>query len=114
MTQEYIIAHAWYGPNLNRDGILFDRDVDVYTGQLCDDYKPEHNEILIHGHTPVLNILQAQIKPVNEVFFRDHSINIDCGCPFSMYNGNLAAIRLEDHKVIYAKKQEPITYRNRY
>ncbi len=96
--QDYIIAHAWYGPKLSRDDILWYRDVSDYTGTLTDDYVPERGEILIHGHTPTQFMWNDNNK--SDVYFRENSINIDCGCVFE--GGKLAAIRLEDKKVIYA------------
>lgn len=96
--QDYIIAHAWYGPNLNRDDILWYRDINNYTNALTNDYIPEHEEILIHGHTPTQFVWNDTNK--SDVYFREHSINIDCGCVFA--GGKLAAIRLEDKTVIYA------------
>ena len=114
-NQEYLIAHAWflntYDINLNnrhvKDKIVWERDI-TYSGQLTKDYTPINNEILIHGHTPTISIIDCQNKELNEVLFREHSINIDCGCVFKEYGGNLAAIRLEDQKVIYANPQQKI------
>lgn len=94
----YVIAHAWYGSKLNRDDILWYRDINDFTNELTCDYVPEHKEILIHGHTPTQFIWNDATK--SDVYFREHSINIDCGCVFA--GGKLAAIRLEDQKVIYA------------
>ncbi len=103
--QEYIIAHGWYGKRWRRLDILWERDIDDF-GKFKKDYVPEQNEIMIHGHTPVLI---ANRYPVDGcVFFREHSINIDCGCVYGVtehYKGRLAALRLEDQKVIY---QQPL------
>lgn len=95
---DYVIAHAWYGPDLSRDDILWYRDINDYTGALTNDYVSEHGEILIHGHTPTQFMWHDNDK--SDVYFREHSINIDCGCVFA--GGKLAAIRLEDKTVIYA------------
>lgn len=102
-TQKYIIAHAWYRPDHNRDTLLWYRDLDDWTNHLRDDYKPEGNEILIHGHTPVQLIYRREPDQWerNDIFIREHSINIDCGCVWRKDSGQLAAIRLEDQKVIY-------------
>lgn len=105
-TIHYVIAHAWYEKGMSRDDILWYRDL---TSKDCLDEKDYQGEgILIHGHTPTLCIKDCIKKPKNEVLFRDKSINIDCGCVFQRYGGNLAAIRLEDKKVIYARKQQKI------
>ena len=104
--QKYVIAHAWYNEKMTRDDILWYRDVDSWSEKLDRyDYEGKDGEILIHGHTPTLCIYESKQKDVNEVLFRKNSINIDCGCVFKKYGGNLAAIRLEDKKVIYARKQ---------
>ena len=103
---KYHIAHAWWYPNISRNDILWYREKDY-----C--YKPiidEPNTYLIHGHTPTIGIPKCKMKPVNEVLMDGFEINIDCGCVFKMYGGNLAAIRLEDQKVIYANPQEKISY----
>lgn len=101
--KKYVIAHGWYKSdgNISRDSILWDRDTD-YFGRLMHDYDGT-DEVLVHGHTPTLSIAECCEKEENEVLFREHSINIDCGCVFEEDGGNLAAIRLEDLKVIYAR-----------
>ncbi len=99
--QEYMIAHGWYGRRLKRLDILWERDVDD-RGRFKEDYVPEKNEILIHGHTPVL--VELGYPEDGRVHFREHSINIDCGCVYGVtegIEGRLAALRLEDRKVIY-------------
>ena len=105
--QKYLIAHAWYFDGIKDEDILWFRDSD-HRGNLLEDYKSIDGEILVHGHTPTITIRDCQEKPVNEVLFREHSINIDCGCVFEQYGGNLAAIRLEDQKVIYADEPRKI------
>ena len=106
--QKYMIAHGWYGEDMERLDILWYRDSDRFGNLYDEDYEGANGEILIHGHTPTITINKCMEKPVNEVLFREHSINIDCGCVFSKYGGNLAAIRLEDQKVIYAGRQKRI------
>ncbi len=104
--QEYIIAHGWYGNRWRRMDILWERDINDW-GNFKKDYVPEMQEILIHGHTPVL--VANGYQEDGKVLFRENSINIDCGCVYGVtgnYNGRLAAIRLEDRKVVY---QEPLT-----
>ncbi len=103
--QEYVIAHGWYGKNLKRMGILWDRDIDD-KGHLKEDYHPVKNEILVHGHTPVF--IELGYPEDGRVHFREHSINVDCGCVYGVrgeIGGRLAALRLEDRKVIY---QDPV------
>ena len=107
IKQDYIIAHAWYNKNRDRNTLLWDRDIDK-NDFLTNDYEPINKEILIHGHTPTISIRECIKEPVNQVLFREHSINIDCGAVFSQYGGNLAAIRLEDKKTIYANEQRKI------
>ena len=98
-TQDYVIVHGWWRKDIDRHDALWERDIKDYIGFLPD-YVPEHDEILIHGHTPVFKELGY---PYNcQAFIREHSINIDCGCGYMEYGGRLAAIRLEDRKVIYA------------
>ncbi|MBO4415892.1 MAG: metallophosphoesterase [Lachnospiraceae bacterium] len=97
-VQSYVIAHGWYRKGASRKDILWERDVDWF-GRFLADYVPESDEILIHGHTPTLN--ENGYANNAEVCFREHSINIDCGACFENYEGKLAAIRLEDKKVIY-------------
>lgn len=116
--QNYVIAHAWFYDKYDsndddgdwyRNKILWERDIDDF-GDIYElmDYKSDDNAILIHGHTPTIAINDCIKKDKNEVLFREHSINIDCGCVFENYGGNLAAIRLEDHKVIYVREQVKI------
>ena len=104
--QEYIIAHGWYGKRLERINILWDRDIDAH-GRFKNDYVPAKNEILIHGHTPIF--VELGYPEDGRAHFREHSINIDCGCVYGVteqIEGRLAALRLEDRRVIY---QEPLT-----
>ncbi len=96
--QSYVIAHGWYRKGADRSFILWERDIDRF-GRFLPDYVPESDEILIHGHTPTLN--ENGYANNAEVCFREHSINIDCGACYENYEGKLAAIRLEDKKVIY-------------
>lgn len=97
----YVIAHAWYDPTFSREEIVWYRDVDDWSYSFNDDYKGKKNEILIHGHTPTPFCWQTQNKDCNDVYFRNTSIDIDCGCVFKSASGKLAAIRLEDLQVIY-------------
>lgn len=106
--QEYIIAHGWYGKRWKRLDILWERDIDDW-GKFKPDYVPAKNEILIHGHTPVL--VENGYPESGCVHFREHSINIDCGCVYGVTEnckGRLAAIRLEDRKVVYQDPLEKI------
>ena len=100
-TKHYTIAHAWYGPKLSRDDIVWYRDINDFTNALEGDYRPESDEILVHGHTPTPIINVPNKEPSSDILIRDHSINIDCGCVFRQYGGKLAAIRLEDLYAIY-------------
>lgn len=105
--QKYVIAHAWYTPKEEeRDTFLWYRDIsDERTSKtnslFLNDYKSLDGETLIHGHTPIFKENGYPESAV--VHFRKHSINIDCGACFADFGGRLAAIRLEDQKVIYAK-----------
>lgn len=67
-------------------------------------------EILVHGHTPTLNIdyIYWGVKDTKPgmVSYRRNDINVDGGCVFAksfpMYPAMLCAIRLEDLEEIYA------------
>ena len=98
--KRFVIAHGWYGENMSRDNIVWYRDVDTDFYRFAPDYD-NGREILIHGHTPTPFCWDALNKKKSDVFFRERSINIDCGCVFKKAGGKLAAIRLEDMKVIY-------------
>lgn len=114
--RKYIIAHAWFDirNKTNRDVILWKRDIrdiprpnilldkdgDIIPPLFSNDFEGLENEILIHGHTPVL---KDNDYPCNaKVYRRKHSINIDTGAVYSDYGGRLSAIRLEDEKVLSA------------
>ena len=98
--QDYIIVHAWWRKDIERHSAVWERDISDESG-FHPDYEPEHGEILIHGHTPIFRELGYPDDA--KVYFRDHSINIDCGAAYPEAGGRLAAIRLEDRKVIYSK-----------
>ena len=101
-TKRFVIAHAWYREDWSRDCIVWYRDVDHRENRFGPDYQGKGNEILIHGHTPTQFCWSAAgKKQSSDVFFREKSINIDCGCVFKGASGKLAAIRLEDLKIIY-------------
>ncbi len=67
-------------------------------------------EILVHGHTPTLNIdyIYWGVKDTKPgmVSYRRNDINVDGGCVFAkrfpMYPAMLCAVRLEDLEEIYA------------
>ena len=107
--QKYVIAHAWFDrkDSENRNTLLWVRDIvpgnRASKGIFIPDYDGEDNEILIHGHTPVFREHGYPDDAV--VYFREHSINIDCGACFQRYGGMLAAIRLEDQKIVYANEK---------
>lgn len=122
-AQEYVIAHAWFHENYkkldlkdksnlhSRDDVLWSRDVKSSSLNLVPS-RYDGDAILIHGHTPtvLININNSRDR-LNEVIRNNNTINIDCGCVYDKYGdcgGNLAAIRLQDEKVIYAKEVRKI------
>ncbi len=106
--QEYLIVHGWCEkePYLeSEEELLYGREVgdSRFPGKLRE-YKQKHNEILIHGHTPTnMDILSRHGAKRGYVWERNNCINIDCGCVYARPDnkGQLAAIRLEDRKIIY-------------
>lgn len=82
------------------EAVVWDR---IYSGN---DFK---DTIVVHGHTPTLT---SEIVLLNgnpgKIFYSTNDINVDCGCVYRLqgYNGNLAAIRLEDLKEVYVKDIE--------
>lgn len=72
------------------------------------------SEILVHGHTPTLNIdyIYWGVKDTKPgmISYRLNDINVDGGCVFAknfpMYPAMLCAIRLEDLEEIYAYSVE--------
>lgn len=75
---------------------------------------PGSTEILVHGHTPTLNIdyIYWGVKDTKPgmISYRLNDINVDGGCVFAkdfpMYPAMLCAIRLEDLEEIYAYSVE--------
>lgn len=71
---------------------------------------PGSEEILVHGHTPTMNIdyIYWGVKDTKPgmVSYRRNDINVDGGCVFAkrfpMYPAMLCAVRLEDLEEIYA------------
>lgn len=107
--QRYIIAHAWASPNLkhtSRMTFLWFREVsEDFYGVIT--YTDE-NSILIHGHTPTIFFPRYDLpdETSGKVFINGNGINIDCGCAYRTRTSNLAAIRLEDKKIIYLYEEE--------
>ena len=100
----YLLAHGWWRPGIGREMILWYRDISEASSPYDtekDQYKPVKDEVLIHGHTPTIILRNKNGKPYNKVLIKKNSINIDCGCVFKKFGGRLAAIRLEDKKIIY-------------
>lgn len=118
--QKYIIAHAWFSEKwrdldlkdeknlIQRDEVLWFRDINDWTAELGE-IQFDGEGILIHGHTPTISIsINHSTNRLNEIIKNGNTINIDCGCVFEEYGGNLAAIRLEDQRVIYARRLRKI------
>ena len=109
-NKKFILAHAWFKghidvngdilPDISTNEILCHRDIDE-SFNLAEDYQPMEDEILIHGHTPVITISGFQNNKAVPLF-RENSINIDGGCYFEG-RGRLMALRLEDNYVIYGE-----------
>lgn len=97
--KSYRLVHGWYEKGSERP-VWMSNDL-KFGFLLGDDYKPETDEILIHGHIPTIHIDDDR-EEKNTILFREHSINIDCGIGQAEEDGRLAMIRLEDLKVIYA------------
>jgi len=105
-NKRHIIAHAWAWPNLrntSRKTYLWFREVgdDFFDTITYDD----ENSVLIHGHTPTIFLPDYGISEevAGKVFINKNGINIDCGLVYRTLNSNLAAIRLEDKKIIYLR-----------
>ena len=120
--QKFIIAHAWYNPELfektksekkdkfnQRFCLLWERYIE--NGDILDEYMPKDGEKLIHGHTPTIcskDEIHRGYSP-GKVWDMGNSINIDCGLVFSVTNqrgagveyGNLAAYNLETGETEY-------------
>ena len=111
--RKFVIAHAWFEGEIQPDGtvkqlisdddILWYRDVDLKDNLDKEDYHPmEEDEMLIHGHTPILSIEKYKDK-VAKPIFRDYSINIDGGCFIGkIFGGRLIALCLNDLMPFYS------------
>ena len=64
----------------------------------------EYPTIIVHGHSPtgLDELVELGAAPCL-IDFRDHDINLDCGCCFNHPLANLSAIRLEDLEEFYAR-----------
>lgn len=97
--KNYRLVHGWYEKD-SEQPVWIGNDL-KFGFLLGNDYKPENDEVLIHGHMPTIHIDDDR-EEKNRVLFREHSINIDCGIGQAEEDGRLAMIRLEDLKVVYA------------
>lgn len=115
--QTYIIAHAWCRKDLertSRDTFLWEREVEDFVYGAIE-YEGE-DSILIHGHTPTIFLPEygLPLSVSGRVFENGNGINIDCGLVYEHEDSNLAAIRLEDKKIIYLYDKEIYTPEGEY
>lgn len=111
--RKYVVAHSWFNGELEEDGgiyvldgdsdILDTRDVDFYDRLLDTDYSPMEDEMLIHGHTPIVIIDGHRNTPAVPII-KEYSVNIDGGCCYGKEcGGRLIALCLNDGRVIYSE-----------
>ncbi|MEG0806036.1 MAG: metallophosphoesterase [Lachnospiraceae bacterium] len=95
----YVIAHAWFEEDAERDTLIWERKK-AYQG-----YEDKSNATLIHGHTPTVDEEALAMGATNgKVWCLPNNINIDCGLVYRTQGypkGNLAAICLETLEITY-------------
>ena len=67
--------------------------------------KQLEGKTLIFGHTPTINVKEME-GPKMRIVHGDGVIDIDCGCAYPQYGGQLGCLRLEDGMEFYSA--EPI------
>lgn len=111
------IAHAWY-PDKYRIPACTEEDYVWSREHISHEFHDIENAdaILIHGHTPTLDKHCISSGAVSgEIWFKQNSINVDCGCCYKDFNGQLAGLCLETldeyycRDTVVTKKERPFS-----
>ena len=107
---EYILVHAAPIELYESAGRMFYIDVDEYqVWHRLPMKKAEEmdGKTLIFGHTPTDNV-QVSEWPKMRIAHGDGVIDIDCGCAYPQYGGQLGCLRLDDGMEFYSE-EGPVT-----
>ena len=103
---EYILVHAAPIDMYESVGRMFYADVREYqVWHRLPMTKPEEmgGKVLIFGHTPTDNV-QFSEWPKMRIAQGDGVIDIDCGCAYPQYGGQLGCLRLDDGMEFYSEE----------